>query len=116
MQEWPVPTDIHLLRSFVGLATYYRKFVKGFSKISSPLTDLMSKNRIYEWTSEQDTAFETLKKALSTTLVLALPDLSLPFVVITNASDKALGAVLSQNQGKGDQLIAFESRKMTPAE
>ena len=116
IQHWPQPANIHELRSFLGLATYYRKFVQNFSKLATPLTNLLSKEKAYNWTQAQDDAFGQLKKALTSTPVLALPDPNLPFIVTTDASDTAIGAVLSQDQGKGDQPIAFESRKLSPAE
>ena len=116
IKDWSAPRNLHELRSFLGLASYYRKFVKGFSKLASPLTDLLVKDKPYLWKEEQGQAFESLKQALTTTPVLCLPNYELPYVVTADASDITIGAVLSQDQGSGDQPIAFESRKLTPAE
>ena len=116
IKNWPVPKNIHELRSFLGLTNFYRRFVDKFSQIASPLTFLLSKTTPYSWTNDQQKALEHLKNSLITAPVLAIPDPNLPFTVTTDASDIALGAVLSQDQGKGDQPVAFESRKLSPAE
>jgi len=116
IKDWPKPTNISELRSFLGLASYYRKFVQGFSAIASPLTKLLHKDQEYNWQEAEQQAFETLKQHLITAPILILPDPKLPFTVTTDASEYAIGAVLSQNQGKGEQPIVYESRKLTSAE
>jgi hypothetical protein len=116
IQQWPAPTNVSELRSFLGLASYYRKFVQGFSAIASPLTALLHKDKEYIWNDNEQEAFDTLKQHLTTAPVLLLPDPTKLFTVTTDASDFAIGAVLSQNIGKGDQPVAFESRKLSPAE
>jgi hypothetical protein len=116
IRDWPQPKNIHELRSFLGLASYYRRFVPGFSKVAAALTSLLHKDQPYLWKEEQESAFQQLKNLLMSTPVLCLPDPSLPFLVTTDASDLAIGAVLSKDQGRGDQPVAFESRKLTPAE
>ena len=98
------------------MASYYRKFVKNFSTIATPITALLHKDKDFEWSEAQQKAFEELKEKLTSAPVLALPDPTKPFVVTTDASDFAIGAVLSQDQGHGDQPVAFESRKMSAAE
>lgn len=114
--SWPVLKSTEDVRSFLGLAGYYRRFIKDFSKISSPLTDLIHKGVAYEWTSKQQDAFDKLKQAIIQGPILILPDPKLPYVVTTDASGYAIGAMLGQDQGKGLQPIAFLSKKMLPAE
>lgn len=110
IRHWPVPTSVKDVRSFLGLAGYYRKFVSNFGIISRPLTNLLKKGVIFVWTSEHDIAFCTLKEALVSAPVLALPDLTKPFVIETDASDKGIGAVLQQ----GGHPVAFVSRALGP--
>jgi hypothetical protein len=86
--QWPVPQSLKDLRSFLGLAGYYRKFICHFGIICQPLTALLKKNAIFVWTSDHDTAFHTLKSALTSAPVLSLPDFASPFVIETDASDK----------------------------
>ena len=93
IRSWTPPTNLKQLQSFLGLANYYRTFIKGFSKIAAPMTHLLSKDNPYVWADEQQAAFKALKMALTTTPVLALPDPDLPFTVITDASDVAISAV-----------------------
>ena len=114
VRDWPVPRTVSDLRSFLGLAGYYRKFVAGFARIAAPLTDLLRKDVSFAWSPEAQSAFDALKSALTTAPVLALFDPNAPaeIVVHTDASDFAIGAVLSQ----GGRPIAFESRKLTSAE
>ena len=116
VKSWPIPTNISELRSFLGLASYYRKFVKDFSAIASPLTALLHKDKTYLWENQQQLAFDQLKQCLVSAPVLILPDPTKPFTVTTDASDLAIGAILSQDHGKGEQPIAYESRKLFPVE
>ena len=110
--EWSIPTKVTELRSFLGLANYYRRFIKGYSKRVFPLTDLLKKDNQWDWSMQCQMAFEGLKKAISTEPVLRLPDLDLPFEVQTDASNKALGGVLVQE----GHSMAFESKKLNNAE
>ncbi|KAM2418624.1 hypothetical protein ACFX1W_025288 [Malus domestica] len=112
IQEWEPPTKVPTLRSFLGLTNYYRRFIKGYSAIAAPLTDLLKKNKTWEWTDRCQEAFERLKKALMEEPVLRLPDLSKPFELHTDASDFAIGGVLMQE----GHPIAYESRKLNNAE
>ena len=114
--EWPQPTSVHDVRSFLGLASYYRKFIRGFSELARPLTDLTKSGKSWEWVEPQQKAFLQLKMALATAPILVLPNFELPFVVTTDASDAAVGAILQQDQGTGLQPVAFASRKLTTTE
>jgi hypothetical protein len=116
IRDWPAPISVTGVRSFLGLAGYYRRFVKDFSKISSPLTELLHIDKKFEWKEAQQQAFDELKRAVSTGPVLIIPDDTIPYVVTTDASGYAIGATLSQDQGNGSQPIAFLSKKMLAAE
>lgn len=114
--EWPIPTKATEVRSFLGTIGYYRKFIKNFSSIAAPLTDLTKDTVKFNWGTEQDTSFRRLKSAIAEGQVLILPNPNLPFVINTDASGFAVGAVLQQDQGKGLQPISFMSKKMLDAE
>src|ERR1700682_375681 len=92
VSKWPQPKNVHDIRSFLGLAGYYRRFVKDFSKIASPLTELLHKSKKFQWTDEQEQAFHTLKVAVSTAPVLIVPDPKLAYTVLTDASGYAIAA------------------------
>jgi hypothetical protein len=106
--KWERPTNVHEIRSFLGLAGYYRRFVEGFSALSRPLTALTKKNTRYVWSDECEASFQELKRRLVTAPVLALPSDREGFVVYSDASHKGLGCVLMQ-QGK---VIAYASRQL----
>jgi hypothetical protein len=116
IKEWPIPSGVSAVRSFLGLAGYYRRFVKDFSRIAAPLTDLLRSEVKFQWTDSQRHSFQQLKTAISSAPVLAIPDIALSYAVTTDASGFAVGATLSQDQGKGLQPIAFLSHKMNDHE
>ena len=96
------------IRSFLGLAGYYRRFIEHFSKIAKPMTDLLKKNRKYAWTEECKKSFQELKTRLTTAPILVLPDDTKDFTVYCDACRNGLGAVLMQ-EGK---VIAYVSRQL----
>jgi hypothetical protein len=108
--EWPFPANVKQLRSFLGLARYYRKFVRHFGIISKPLTKLFKKQVYFLWTEQHEQAFIALKSTLIEALVLALPDFSNNFTLKTDASELGVGVVLMQ-QG---HPIAFISKALGP--
>ncbi|GBG69177.1 hypothetical protein CBR_g3877 [Chara braunii] len=112
IQKWPQPANVHELRSFFGLASYYRKFVPKFSIIARPLFRLTSKNVSYAWNEECTTAFEALKEALVSHPVLCIADPKLTFVVTTDASLYRIGAVLQQDNGDGLRPLEYYSKRM----
>ena len=115
--EWPEPKTVHDVRSFLGLCGFYRRFVRQYSLKARYLTDLTKAKTQWTWKDDQQgEAFRQLKKSMITAPVLRLPDLDREFVVTTDASNVAVGAVLEQDFGRGLQPVAFESRKLTPAE
>ncbi|GMP22048.1 hypothetical protein CsSME_00000233 [Camellia sinensis var. sinensis] len=95
--NWPTPTNVTEVRSFMGLAGYYRRFVKDFSKLAVPLTQLTRKGQPFEWNSERESAFHELKTRLTTAPILTLPSGTENFVIFSDASYKGLGCVLMQN-------------------
>ena len=108
VQKWLQPTDVKGLRSFLGFATFFRRFVQGFSSLAAPLTSLLCTKVPWDWTSECDNAFRGLKAKLTSAPVLAMPNFDQPFEVWCDASGFGISAVLLQN----GRLCAFESRKL----
>ncbi|CAB0016071.1 unnamed protein product [Nesidiocoris tenuis] len=104
------------VRRFLGICGYYRRFVPSFSKVASPLTDLLRKGKKFDWTLECEQAFAQLKTLLTSSPVMAVPNFELPFVVQTDASVQGLGAVLTQRFHDGEKVIAYASRKLTGLE
>ena len=116
VKDWPVPANVRELKSFLGLASYYRRFVRGFSCIAAPLFRLQQKDCDFAWTSDCEQAFSSLKKALTESPILTPPDPNLPFVLDTDASDVGMGAVLSQVGPEGEKVIAYFSKTFNKAE
>ena len=111
IQEWPTPTSVNHIQSFHGLASFYRRFVRDFSSIVAPLTEITRKSTPFVWGVAQEKAFTKLKEVLTTAPLLALPDFTRPFKVECDASGIGVGGVLMQ-EGKP---IAFFSEKLKGA-
>jgi hypothetical protein len=95
--EWPTPKELTELRGFLGMCTYYKKFVKGFSQLCAPLTNLTKKGAL-KWSEEAQITLDKMKKVMSTHPVLALPDFDQPFTLECDASGEGIGAVMMQNR------------------
>ena len=119
IRQFPTPHTKKQVRSFLGIAGYYRKFIPQYASLAVPLTDLTRKSAPNEvvWSHECDRSFQSLKNALCSAPVLRSPDFSRYFILQTNASDRGVGAVLSQCYEQGQDLpIAYFSRKLLPRE
>ncbi|GKA93769.1 putative reverse transcriptase domain-containing protein [Tanacetum coccineum] len=112
VKNWTSPTTPTEIRQFLGLAGYYQRFIKDFSKIAKSLTELTQKNKKYIWGKDQESAFQLLKQKLCEALILALPEGNDDFVVYCDASHQGLGAVLMQRE----KVIAYASRQLKPNE
>ncbi|GJQ92712.1 reverse transcriptase domain-containing protein, partial [Tanacetum coccineum] len=112
VKNWTSPTTPTEIRQFLGLAGYYRRFIKDFSKIAKSLTELTQKNKKYIWGEDQESAFQLLKQKLCEAPILALPEGNDNFVVYCDASHQGLGAVLMQRE----KVIAYASRQLKPHE
>ena len=100
----------------MGLANYYRRFIRGYARIATPLHKLTHKNAVFTWSLECQQAFDTLKSALVTAPVLQFPVFDKPFILHTDASNWAVGAVLCQEHEGREHAIAYYSRQLTTAE
>jgi len=108
--KWESPKSATKIRSFVGLAGYYRRFIEGFSKIVAPLTQLSRKDQPFTWTDKCDESFQELKRRLTSAPILVIPDVSKPFEVYCDASHLGLGCVLMQEKKvvvMKDYLVPF---------
>lgn len=124
VQNWEPPTTVRQVRAFLGFVGYYRRFIKGFSKIAKPLNELLvgtgrSRSRSsppVNWTQACESAFHQLKQQLLEAPVLAYANFESPFILYTDASNCGLGAVLAQQQDGIERVIAYASRSLHPAE
>lgn len=106
--NWMPPKNVSEIRSFLGLAGYYRRFIKDFSKIAKPMTRLLEKDKEFRWSEECQTCFEELKKRLTLAPVLILPDITKRFDIYCDASRQGLGCVLMQE----GQVVCYASRQL----
>ena len=114
--NWCTPSKLKDLRSFLGLATYYRRFIKGFANIARPLHALTEKGKQFVWSTDCEEAFSALKNRLTSAPILAYPTKEDPFILDTDASQFGIGAVLSQKQSGEELVIAYGSRLLTKSE
>lgn len=135
VQSWKIPETETQLRSFLGLASYYRRFIQGFASIARPLHALLGPTKKQmtkkkkkqpkthdsrpfqdKWTDECTAAFKEMKRCLTSSPLLGYPDFKSPFIIETDASFKGLGAILSQKQNNRTVVVAYASRSLRPAE
>jgi hypothetical protein len=114
--KMPCPRDVKGIRSILGHVGFYRRFIKDFSKISKPLTNLLQKDVPFIFYDDCKEAFEILKKALITAPIVQLPDWNLPFEIICDASDFAVGVVLGQRVDKKLNVIHYASKTLDVAQ
>jgi hypothetical protein len=108
IKSWPTPRNVSMMRSFMGLAVYYRRFIEGFSKIAHPITSLQKKDVRFEWKLDCERSFQHLKHLLTSAPILRIVDPNKDFTVCTGACNEGLGGVLSQN----GYVVCYESKKM----
>ena len=114
--EWPAPTNVHGVRSFLGLANFYQRFIKDYAKLTKPLTDLTQKDRSFTWGTTEAEAFSELKHCFTTAPVLAYPDNDCQFCLETDTSDFATGTVLSMLKDNKWHPVTYSSHAMSPEE
>jgi len=116
ISDWPTPANVTKVRSFLGFVNFYRSYIRNYSSITARLNDLTKKEKKFHWTKQHQQQFDKLKRAVSSAPVLITADPHGEFVVTTDASGYALGAVLQQEVEGELRTVAFESRKFNPAE
>ena len=129
VKAWPLPKTVGEVQSFLGFASFYRRFIKDFAKVAKPLHQVAQGGVHYQtktktwvhylplqWGSPQQQAFDKLKEMCSSTPVLGFADYHKPFILHTDASGDGLGAVLSQDQGEEKRVITYASRNLSKAE
>ncbi|UYV81197.1 K02A2.6-like, partial [Cordylochernes scorpioides] len=116
VSQFPIPKNLQQLRSFLGLSSYYRRFIKNYADIARPLNSLLSKGTKFQWNTDQERAFQKLKNALTSKPVLGHFDDDAPTELHTDASGYGIGAVLAQKQGNVEKVIAYASRTLLKSE
>ena len=117
IMDWPTPKKVKDIQTFIGFANFYHQFIEDFSGIVKPMTSLLRKDATWKWSDAEENAFQELKRRITTAPVLIMPDMSKQFIVEADASDFAIGAILSQEQLDGKwKLVAFLSHTLNPIE
>ncbi len=116
IMDWPIPTNLGELQSFLGFGNYYKDFIQGYSQITRPLHDLTRKNVQWQWNYPQNNAFQLLKELFTSYPVLCNPNPAKCYVLDTDALQYAVGATISQNYPDGNHPIAFFSQSLSSAE
>jgi ribonuclease HI len=117
IKDWPTPTNVADIRSFLGLCGFYHKFIKNFAKLTLPISELLKKETKFKWSDECQQAFEKIKEEFQKANTLAFPDPDKAYLLYTDASDHAIGATLNQLDDHGNlALLACFSKKLGPAE
>ena len=117
ISDWPTPSTIKETRKFLGFCNFYRKFIKDYAKITSPINQLVKKNTKFIWTEEAQKAFDKLKKKFEEKPILITPDLTKPFEIFADASNHVTGAVLTQrDDNRVQHPCFFYSKPLSPVE
>ena len=116
ISKLPPPTNVKTVRQFLGHAGFYKRFIQDFSKIANPLYKLLEKDATFEWDSECQQRFEELKAYLTTTPIVRAPNWQLPFEVMCDASDLAVGAVLGQKAEGKSYVVYYASKTLNEAQ
>ena len=116
IKNWPEPRNVKEIRSFLGLCSYYRKFIFEFSEIAKPLHTLTEKNKTFQWTDKCQEAFSKLKEKLTSAPILAHPDFSKPFILDCDASNFAISGILSQEIDGQERVVVYASRTLSKSE
>ena len=114
--DWPTPTSPKQIRQFLGLASYYRRFIHNFAQITAPLNRLLEKGKRWQWTEQCSQAFTLLKTKLTSAPLLVYPNFEEAFIVDCDSSDDGLGTVLSQNHQGAEHVVYYAIRTLTKAE
>lgn len=116
VKDWPTPRDKTAVRAFLGLCSYYRRFVKNFSDVAKPLHQLTEEKRPFDWNEQCESSFNDLKGRLCETPILGYPDPEEDFIVDTDASNTGIGGILSQKKGDNEVVIAYFSKSLSKPE
>ena len=114
--DWPIPTCVKDVRSFLGFGNFYQKFIPGFSTLAAPLNALLKKDMVFQWTEETQQSFDALKQKLTSSPVLMMLDQTQPFQIECDAPKYASGAVLTQQDNSDRHLVAFLSKTFSEME